>query len=56
MTNMGYAYAGGTVHMVCRSEERALAAKQEIIEASGNEVSGGSPSLRKLTFLYYCSA
>ncbi|XP_013385879.1 dehydrogenase/reductase SDR family member 12 [Lingula anatina] len=28
---------GGTVHMVCRNEERAEQAKQEIIAASGNQ-------------------
>ncbi|XP_013784519.1 dehydrogenase/reductase SDR family member 12-like [Limulus polyphemus] len=28
---------GGTVHMVCRNKERAVAAKQEIIENTGNE-------------------
>ena len=36
-TSIAIAKCGGTVHMVCRNEERGAAAQQEIKDASNNE-------------------
>lgn len=35
-----YVLPGGTVHMVCRNKERAEEAREAIVNASGNMVSG----------------
>ena len=34
-----WVYAGATVHMVCRNQERGEKAKQDIVSESGNDVS-----------------
>lgn len=34
-----FSLSGGTVHLVCRNRERGEAAKTEIAETTGNQVS-----------------